>query len=118
MAQFKVYQISLTDSDSDYVNDNGWTEAANNEPRIQAYLDASFGRVKSDSYHKHVATITAATLDEVFHIGNMGPEENIDRVAQMRSVSVGDIIEASDGTKHIVAHVGFDQLAAWAREPK
>jgi hypothetical protein len=43
--------------------------------------------------YEEVAIIEAEDLDEVFKIGNVGPDDMITRLApEMRSVSVGDII--------------------------
>ena len=44
------------------------------------------------SAYEIVCEIEAADLDEVFEIGNVGPEENIVRLDRMHSVSVGDVI--------------------------
>ena len=40
-----------------------------------------------------VADIKAVDLNHVFQIGNIGPEENITRIGQMCSLSVGDVIQ-------------------------
>ena len=42
-------------------------------------------------------------LEGVFEVGNIGPEENIERLSQMFSTSVGDIVIDSEGKKHVVA---------------
>ena len=57
--------------------------------------------------YTHVANIEANDLDEVFDIGNIGPECNIERLGRMHSVSVGDVIVAEDGTMAVVADMGF-----------
>jgi hypothetical protein len=62
-------------------------------------------------YYTHVANITADTLEGVFHVGNMGPEENIERMSRMHSISVGDIVETSDGKQSVVANFGFKEVA-------
>ena len=46
----------------------------------------------------------------MFHVGNMGPEELIERFAPMHSLSVGDIVEGTDGVKHVVADFGFKKV--------
>ena len=38
------------------------------------------------------------------------PEENIQRLSPMYSVSVGDIIEDESGVKNVVASFGFETL--------
>jgi len=58
-----------------------------------------------------VCTIIAKNLDEVFEIGNIGPEEKITRLNTMHSVSVGDIIEDSTtGKRYVVSPFGFKEL--------
>jgi hypothetical protein len=46
----------------------------------------------------------------VFHTGNVGPEDRIERLAQMSSVSVGDLIVAENGERHVVASFGFKEI--------
>ena len=59
-----------------------------------------------------VCTIIAKNLDEVFEIGNIGPEEKITRLNPMHSVSVGDIIEDSTtGKRYVVSPRGFKDLS-------
>ena len=41
----------------------------------------------------------------------MGPEENIERLSRMYSVSVGDIVEDETGKKSVVANFGFAEVA-------
>lgn len=65
--------------------------------------------------YNHVANITAIDYNEVFEIGNIGPEENIERLARMSSISVGDVIVGEDGTIAVVANVGF---VAFGFDPK
>ena len=60
-------------------------------------------------YYTHVSNITADNLEGVFHVGNMGPEENIERFLPMHSVSVGDIVEDQLGHKSVVASFGFKE---------
>ena len=58
----------------------------------------------------HVADIEANDMNEVFQIGNIGPEERIDRKADMYSISVGDLIEDENGSISVVAAFGFIKL--------
>lgn len=59
-----------------------------------------------------VAKIEANDLDEVFEIGNIGPEEKIIRSENpMHSISVGDVIfNDKDKTYTIVKGFGFATL--------
>jgi len=58
-----------------------------------------------------VADIKAVDLNHVFQIGNIGPEENIERLAPMHSVSVADIIEDETGKQFVCASVGWKEVA-------
>ena len=78
---------------------------------MMAFEDSETVTTASNAWDKglytHVANITAADFDEVFEIGNIGPEQNIERLARMSSISVGDVIVGEDGTIAVVAEVGF-----------
>ena len=64
----------------------------------------------SDEYHM-VALVNAKTLDDVFTVGNVGPESKIERVEPMHSVSVGDIIQdVIDDKTFVVAKYGFEEI--------
>ena len=76
--------------------------------------DAYFGKEEYKkailSYEK-VAEIDANDLEQVFHIGNMGPETAIRRLKnRMHSISVGDIVIDGNGIQWGVAGAGFDEL--------
>ena len=108
MAQYKVFQFQLDDADTDLVNAQGWDAS----DKLRAYMAVRFGRWAPVA-HKHynlVAEIEAATLEQVFEIGNIGPEHAITRCAPMHSVSVGDVVLDPQGDMHLVASVGFVQI--------
>ena len=63
-----------------------------------------------------VCEIEAADLDEVFEIGNIGPEEKITRIAPMHSVSVGDVIRDDRGRCFVVSSIGFTRLGENEKE--
>jgi hypothetical protein len=117
MKSFKLYQINLTDEEVDIIN------AANDHgavPKNKLRLDLTmpFGKIDpmlvkigfSKGYFEHVSNITANSLEGVFEVGNIGPEENIERLAPMHSVSVGDVVEDMDGKRHVVASFGFEEI--------
>jgi|TARA_B110000037_G_scaffold38379_1_gene47262 hypothetical protein len=115
MQAFKVFQIRLTDAEIDLINAEGHDAVHKQSLK----LDMSFskndtGTVAADAfnrgYYTHVSNITALDLEGVFHVGNMGPEELIERLAPMHSLSVGDIVEGADGVKHVVADFGFKKV--------
>lgn len=111
---FKVHQVTLSEGDCMWVNGLGWSGAAEKSPNIAAYmiatLDRNFQKAFETGQFKHVATIEADDLDEVFEIGNIGPEHLITRHAPMHSVSVGDVIQTPDGEFFAVASMGFTKL--------
>lgn len=101
--RFSVYQINLSDK-----------EYNNNEMR-ETYLDTIMNPKpeainKARSFYSKVAEINAKDFEDVFEIGNIGPEENITRIKPMHSVSVGDVIVSEDGVCKFVAPFGFEQL--------
>jgi hypothetical protein len=54
--------------------------------------------------------VDLTTLNQVFDIGNIGPESSIKRLAPMHSVSVGDVIVDETGRGVYVAPLGFKPL--------
>ncbi len=73
--------------------------------------------MKAVSLYRHVADIEAASQEQVFHIGNMGPEMFITRYRQMHSLSVGDVI-VDDKTAWYVASFGFNELPDFVEHVK
>lgn len=108
---FTVYQIVLDDDLVDLINKEGFDCHVKSKARLEAMMkgDVRLG-VQHDCYTK-VAEIVADNLDHVFHVGNMGPEDRIERFDQMHSISVGDIIADADGNCSVVANFGFTPLA-------
>jgi hypothetical protein len=112
--KYKLLQIQLTDAEVDQVNATGH----NSVPKQKARLGMDFaddigvnaGKAFDAKYYDHVSNIVADDLNGVFHIGNMGPEENIERLGRMSSVSVGDIIEDEDGVRNVVDIAGFAEV--------
>lgn len=119
MKTFKIFQIHLTDAEVDAVNEAGDHFAV---PKQAARVRLQFGTdnpkaaddVVNDAFtngfFEHVANIRANDLEGVFVVGNMGPEENIERFSQMHSVSVGDVILDEDGKMWLTASVGFQEV--------
>ena len=115
--KYEIYQIHLTDAQIDEVNSSNEIPAyyqhklAVTNPFYDDPAEKQIKDVENAAYlYSHVSNIEAANLDGVFHIGNMGPEENIERLAPMFSVSVGDIIGDENGTASVVASFGFNEL--------
>ena len=98
--KFTVYQIDLTDEQNeDSVLRNMYLDCIMT-PTQEAIT-------KARNYYSTVAEIDAKSFDDVFEIGNIGPENKIKRFTPMRSVSVGDVIRREDGMTKFVAPVGF-----------
>lgn len=121
--KYQVYQIQLTDAEVDTINSTG---SHNSVPKqaLKLKMDMDFAGHKigglaaeadEAGYYQLVATIEAADANQVFEIGNIGPERNIQRHNRMHSISVGDMIVDADGTKIVVAPVGF---VAFGFDPK
>ena len=84
------------------------TEKAAMDARILGEVDPVFFL----SAYEEVAAIEADTLDEVFEIGNIGPDEKIKRFdfQPMHSISVGDVIRNDKYECYVVAPCGFERL--------
>ena len=115
--KYQLLQIHLTDAEVDKIN----AEGHNAVDKHKMKLDMSSGMKKKIApiakkalelgYYTHVSNIIADDLNGVFEVGNIGPEENIERFHPMYSVSVADIIVDEDGNKHVVASLGFEEVA-------
>lgn len=110
--KYQVYQITITQTEANDIN------AGVKLPKFEAKSDMHFADdiavraadALDSGYYTHVADIEADDLDAVFEIGNIGPEENIERHGRMSSVSVGDIITTTE-TSYVVAPIGFKEIA-------
>jgi hypothetical protein len=114
--KFAIYQIRYTDQDILDINNGN----KNAKREIKACIDFNFRneelatiahRAAVAGMYDHVANITAKDLDDVFAVGNLGPEENIERLDRMHSISVGDCIVDEDGYSWVVAPMGFQGVA-------
>ncbi len=116
MMRFTVKQIQITDRVYDQVNILGHEEAAQTFPEYRAYMDTMFKgsegyKPEYSEFYKPVCIIEADNLNRAFDVGNIGPEENITRLARMHSVSVGDIIVDEAGKAVMVDRFGFKEIA-------
>lgn len=113
--KYAIYQNSLRDIGDD-INRLGWDNAADKYSKVRAHLDCSLlgsERFKPEYFaeYKLVAYIEAEGLEDVFHVGNMGPESAIERHAPMHSLSVGDIVvDPDDGEAFMVNGCGFGDI--------
>jgi len=110
--KFAVYQIQMTKAISDAVNAGEIVPSfeAKNKMNID-FSGNKIGGLASDAfdagYYTHVANIEAEDYNDCFEVGNIGPDENIERLGRMSSLSVGDVIVAEDGTVAVIAPIGF-----------
>ena len=116
MNLYHIFQITLDDATVDQINSEGWTSSnrASAYSRAMVFGDPTDG-LKHDCYDK-VAEVLGDSLDDVFRIGNIGPEHPDEDITVgnngMRSISVGDIIADDHGNRWVVAPVGFTPVAA------
>lgn len=116
MTQFAVYQIQLTAAQRNTINESGDFDSV---PAFAAKTKMSMdfsgnkiGGLASDAfdagYYTHVANIEAEDYNDCFEVGNVGPDDQIERITvRMSSLSVGDIIVHEDGTMAVIAPMGF-----------
>ena len=96
---FTVYQINLSDDEF----------SAHRETYLNTIFQPTDAAIlAARGLYKPVAYIQAESLGRVFDIGNIGPEKDIERLAPMHSVSVGDVIVDEDGHAVYVAPFGFN----------
>jgi len=104
----KVFQIVIDKDLSDLINSEGW----DCHVKAKSYLLAQDGDARialQNGCYTHVANIVADDINHAFEAGNIGPEDRIERLAQMRSVSVGDILVDDEGA-WLVMPVGYREV--------
>jgi hypothetical protein len=117
--KYKIFQIQLTDAEVAMINANGHDSVPKQKLRLDISMSCGEpvdGLVKeaiAADYYTHVGNITANDLEDVFNVGNIGPEESIERLVPVRmsSLSVGDVVEDENGVRHVVASFGFEEIA-------
>jgi|TARA_B110000977_G_scaffold136959_1_gene173936 lipoate-protein ligase A len=120
--KYAIYQIQLTDNQYDLINAKGHMSVPAHVAKMDMTMDFSGGKIgglASDAwengFYTHVSNIEAVDVNQVFEIGNIGPEENIERLSRMSSLSVSDVIVDEEGQIIVVAPVGF---VAFSFNPK
>lgn len=103
MSKYTVFQINLSDE-----------QYGNNAIR-ELYFNTTFRPTDKSiaaarDLYERVAVIEADSFDGVFQVGNIGPEDKIERKAPMHSVSVGDIICSESGEVVYVDTFGFKEM--------
>jgi hypothetical protein len=104
----KVYQIRLTDAEVDALNRGEQFEKG------KAYFSRMFdGTFKPEifEHYTHVANVDTNDMEDAFREMNLWEDETkIERLGPCSSMSVGDILELEDGSRHRVASWGFTAL--------
>ena len=120
--KYAIYQIQFTTAQYNLINAKGHDAVPAQVAKLNMTMDFSGNRIGGlaydafkAGYYTHVANIEANTPNEVFEIGNIGPEESIERLTRMSSLSVGDVIVDEEGQCIVVAPVGF---VAFSFNPK
>ena len=101
--KYSIYQINLTD------------EQYEDKVVLETYRSVQFGCsvesvISAKPLYSKVAVIEAEDLEDVFTIGNIGPEGKIERIAPMHSVSVGDVVVDKNGYASVCMPMGFKQF--------
>ena len=114
---YKLYQIHLTDAEVDKINAEGHDSVHKQTLKLDMSLSKNdTGAIAKEAfdlgYYTHVSNITTAKgFEGVFEVGNIGPEDRIERLGKMYSCSVSDIVEDEQGNKKVVAGIGFKEVA-------
>ena len=111
--KFAVYQIQFTKAQYNAINNDEIVPSfeAKNKMNLD-FAGHKIGGLASDAfdagYYTHVANIEAEDYNDCFEVGNVGPDDQIERITvRMSSLSVGDVIVAEDGTVAVIAPMGF-----------
>ena len=118
MQKFKLYQIHTTKEEDDLINAKGHDAVPKHLIKCNMNFNDDVVALAKEAfdkdYYSHVSNINAENLEDVFSVGNVGPESQIERFANtdMYSVSVGDIVEDKETKrKFVVASMGFKEVA-------
>ena len=105
---WKLHQIRLEDKLVELINKEGWKCHVKALAWTEAQLkgDPTIG-LTHDCY-EHVANVIADDLEHVFEVGNIGPEDRLERIRDMHSISVGDIIENAEGIRFVCKRIGWE----------
>jgi len=113
MAKFVVKQINMTSEQRRIINESAkkgiCPDFYDRYLKTTCFPTADKIRAAYNDY-QIVAEIEATDLEDVFEIGNMGPESAITRLAPMHSLSVGDIVVTPEGKEYFVASFGFEEV--------
>lgn len=112
---FAIYQIPFNPEAFEAINKEGWSalDRFKDQERQQSFsVKGSEEFVVTDSVFFHqVCNIDAEDLEDVFRVGNMGPENQIERIQEMHSLSVGDVVvDMDNGQSFMCNPFGFERI--------
>lgn len=112
--KYSIYQIKLSKAQYDLINAEGHMAVPAHVAKMDMSMDFRGDKIADQAseawdngYYTHVCNIVAENLNEVFQIGNIGPEESIERLSSMHSISVADVIIDETGEMVVVSSYGF-----------
>lgn len=108
---FKVYQIVLSNADVENINKS--TQPITEFPIYAAYCKASLGDVIKGiegGFYSYVGDIDTDDLEDAFFISNTCVESKINRIGNMTSLSVGNILADENDECFVVKSFGFEKL--------
>jgi hypothetical protein len=104
MKKFYLFQVNLSDKQ--------YEDTEIREKYLDIIMKPTVESIRAaEAMYEMVAEIDAEDLEQVFEIGNMGPEENIVRLKPMHSVSVGDVVLNDEGKAFYVDSFGFGEVS-------
>lgn len=114
--KYQLHQIHLTDEEFNKVNAEGHNSVEKNFLKIEMSFSDKANEISKRAwdkgYYTHVANvITDDGLEGVFRTTNIGPDKNIERLSDMYSGSVGDIVIDENNKMFVIANLGFLEVA-------
>lgn len=117
----QVLQYFKSDSQREDLNKKGWSAVdwgnayceltqfpGESDVDIADYIEV----LLDHDMIRHTMTIDSNDLEEIFHIGNIGPNSKLEIHSTAKSISVGDIlVDTETGVGHMVAETGFIGIA-------
>lgn len=111
-----IHQIIFTDDEVAHLNNVGWDQASQDNPRVKLHLDHNATCNDLDHYECVALVEGTNDLEDIFRVGNgqdiPGVKYKIFLGKRAHSISVGDIVEIEDGGYHLCAGVGFVDLGS------
>ena len=133
--KYKLHQVYFTNEEYDHIDKVGRYNVPKKVFKLDLAVEDDIKELAKKGlelgYYSHVSNINTpylsddpsiycpmTDLEDVFKIGNnieingYLPEQFIERLLPMHSISVGDIIENQKGELYVVASFGFEKLDA------